>query len=200
MIDTHAHLSFEQFSTDSEEVLHRAWQAGLEAIILIGAGGGLDSNCHALEFARQDERLFVSAGIHPCDTGNMQESWLEKLEELLSHKKIVALGEIGLDFHWPEPEHDVQYTWLRAQLPLADKYQVPIVIHSRNSHHEVWKVIQEIGTPKRGGVFHCFAGDLDFAHEVCQAGFYLGIGGVVTFKNAKELQEVVLKFHLNIFC
>ena len=196
MIDTHAHLNFSQYDDDRAAVLQRAWDQGLTGIILIGAGGGFASNELALAMAQNDPRLFATVGVHPCDVAKMSDGWLVKLQQIVADKKVVAVGEIGLDFHWDDVPRDVQEKGFRKQLCLAKDSSLPIIIHSRNSHQEVWQIIKEEGVPKKKGVFHCFSGDLSFAHEIIEQGFFLGIGGVVTFKNAKDLQALVMQLPL----
>lgn len=190
MIDTHAHLVYEDYAPDADAVLQRAWDAGLEAIILIGAGDAVAGNIATLEFARRDPRLFVSLGFHPCDAEKVNLADLDLLEKNLRDPKVVAIGELGLDFHWPI-DRKKQYDILHPQLELAKKYQLPIAIHSRKAEAEVWAELKKVGMPPQKGVFHCFAGDVSFAQQVIAEGFVLGIGGVLTFKNAKTLHEVV---------
>lgn len=190
MIDTHAHLVYEDYATDVDAVLERAWNVGLESILLIGAGEAWVGNQRTLEFAERDSRLWVCLGFHPCDAEKIALSDLDTLEKHLANHKVKALGELGLDFHWPI-DRKKQYDILLPQIELAKKYHLPIVIHSRKAHREVWAELKNVGIPQQSGVFHCFAGEMDFALEVIEQGFVLGIGGVVTFKNARDLHEIV---------
>ena len=190
MIDTHAHLAYQDYEADSKAVLERAWQVGLEAIVLIGAGASWAGNQQTLEFAQQDPRLWVSLGFHPCDAEKVELADFALLEKHLRDPKVVAIGELGLDFHWPI-DRKKQYDVLLPQLELAKKYQLPIIIHSRKAEAELWAELKKVGHPPQKGVFHCFAGDVNFAQEVIAEGYVLGIGGVLTFKNAKSLHEVV---------
>ncbi len=189
-IDTHAHLTFSQFDKDRKKVMDRAWDAGLEYIITIGAGAGLDGNLDAVEFAKTNKRIFATVGIHPHDVSEMDDSWLVKLKELAREDRVVAFGEIGLDYYHKHSDPKVQRKWFKKLLKLADETDKPVVIHDRDAHDDVWKIIQEVGVPKRGGIFHCFSGDRAFAEILITKGFYISIPGVVTFKNARELQEV----------
>jgi TatD DNase family protein len=196
LIDTHAHLSFPDFDADRAEVLARAWAAGLEAIVCVGAGAGLLGNLRAIELARTDERLFAIVGIHPHDAGKMADDWLDRIEAMARDPKVVAVGEIGLDYHYDHAAPDVQRERFRELLVLCDRVEKPVVIHDREAHEDVWAIVEEIGMPKRGGVFHCFSGDVRFAERVVRGGFFLSIPGVVTFKKAADLHEVVSEMPL----
>lgn len=191
LIDTHAHLAFPEFDADRQEVLARAWEAGLSAIIAIGAGAGLAGNRQAIELARTDGRLFATAGVHPHDAAQMDGAWMHELEAMARDEKVVAVGEIGLDYHHRHSPPEVQRERFRELLALAHRVDKPVVIHDREAHEDVWRIIEEVGVPKRGGVFHCFSGDRAFAERIVAAGFCISIPGVVTFKKARELQEVV---------
>ncbi|PJA18903.1 MAG: hypothetical protein COX62_07810 [Deltaproteobacteria bacterium CG_4_10_14_0_2_um_filter_43_8] len=198
MIDTHAHLSFEAFDEDREAVLDRAWKAGLEAIVLIGAGDDFAGNEKALKLANTDERLFAAVGIHPCDAEKWDESWNEKIRNMLRQEKVVALGETGLDFHW-EVNRKTQMRLFLLHLEWSHEFELPFIIHSRSANNEVWEVLMQEGLPKRKGVFHCYSGDLDLAKKIYEQGLALGVGGVISFKNAQELHEIVKQLPLDAF-
>lgn len=191
LIDTHAHVTFPQFDDDRQSVIERAWKAGLVHIIAVGAGAGLDGNFQAVELARADPRIFATVGIHPHDAAKMTDAWFDKIREMALGPKVVAIGEIGLDYHHKHSEPDVQRKAFERQLALADEVGKPVVIHDREAHDDVWGIIEGSGIPKRKGVFHCFSGDVRFAEKVVDAGFFVSIPGIVTFKSARELQEVV---------
>jgi len=191
LIDTHAHLTFPEFEKDRADVISRAWDAGLEAIITIGAGNGLEGNHKAISLAEKEQRIWATVGIHPHDAGLMQDDWLSKLEHLARHERVVAIGEVGLDFHRCKTPKDLQIRRFRELLRIARAIDLPVIIHSREAQEETWAVIKDEGIPKRGGVFHCFSGDLDFANDVVDQGFLISVPGVVTFKNAKVLQSIV---------
>jgi TatD DNase family protein len=191
LIDTHAHLTFPDFEADRREVLKRAWKTGLEAIVVVGAGDGLRGNEAAQELIRSDDRLYATVGVHPHDTAKMEDFWIESLERLATHEKVVAVGEIGLDYYHRHSDPETQRMRFRQQLELAHRVGKPIVIHDREAHEDVWTIVQDVGIPKQGGVFHCFSGDVAFAERAINAGFHLSIPGIVTFANAKQLREVV---------
>lgn len=190
-VDTHTHLTFSQFDEDRAEVISRAWDAGLECMIAVGAGEGIEGNGAAIRLAEGDERIFATVGIHPHDAKDAKDGWYGRLEDLARHERVVAVGEIGLDYYHRHSTEKSQRESFGRLLELADRVGKPVVIHDRDAHGDVWRMIEEKGVPKRGGVFHCFSGDYEFAAKVVRAGFYVSIPGVVTFGNARTLQEVV---------
>lgn len=191
LIDTHAHLTFPEFDADRDAVIARAWEAGLEAIVAVGAGAGLLGNVRAIELARKHENIFAAVGIHPHDAGAMVDAWLDRIEEMAADEKVVAVGEIGLDYHHRNAPPEVQRERFRELFAIADRVAKPVILHDREAHEDVWRAIEEVGLPARGGVFHCFSGDAAFAERVVRGGFVISIPGVVTFRNAKALHEVV---------
>ncbi|MBN1283432.1 MAG: YchF/TatD family DNA exonuclease [Proteobacteria bacterium] len=191
LVDTHAHLTFPEFEKDREEVLARAWEAGLSQIVLVGAGAGLEGNRAALDLARTDPRLFATVGVHPNDADKMDDSWIADLEAMARDPKCVAIGEIGLDFFRRHSDPESQAHRFRQLMKLAIRVDKPAVIHAREAIEEAMKVIEETGAPKRGCVFHCFSGDLALARRIVKEGFFISVPGVVTFRNAKVLREVV---------
>lgn len=191
LIDTHAHVTFPQFDGDRRSVIERAWNAGLEYIIAVGAGDGVDGNAKAVELAQVEPRIFAMVGIHPHDAARMTDAWFERVRELARDPKVVAIGEIGLDYHYKDADPEAQKKAFGRLLALADETGKPVVIHDREAHDDIWNIIGEEGVPQRGGVFHCFSGDVRFAKKIVDAGFFVSIPGIVTFKTARELQEVV---------
>ena len=196
LVDTHAHLTFPEVDSDRSDVLLRAWGTGLEAIVCVGAGAGMSGNDGVLEFVKEDSRLFAIVGVHPHDAGIMEDSWLGRLEEMAAGEKVVGIGEVGLDYHYKHSEPEAQKRRFRELLSLADRVGKPVVIHDREAHEDIWRIVEEVGIPKAGGVFHCFSGDIEFARKVTGAGFFVSIPGVVTFKNAAALHEVVAEIPL----
>ena len=189
LIDTHAHIYLDEFSRDMEEIVGRAREKQVDRILM----PAIDSSTHTamLELEESRSGLFISMmGLHPC---SVKENYLEELrivEDWLSSRKFVAVGEIGLDFYWDVSFKDKQYDAFNQQVGWALKYDIPIAIHSRNATDECIEVVQEHQKGKLRGVFHCFSGSLEQSQAIIEAGFYLGIGGVVTYKNA-GLDKVV---------
>ncbi len=195
-IDTHTHLTFHQFDEDREDVISRAWDAGLEYMIAIGAGEGVEGNGAAVDLASRHERIYAAVGIHPHDAKDASGAWYDRLAALARHDKVVAIGELGLDYHHMHSPADVQRECMRRLIGLAGEAEKPIIVHDRDAHDDVWRVIEETGAPEKGGVFHCFSGDVEFAKRVVQAGFHVSITGVVTFQKARTLKEVVAEIPL----
>lgn len=192
-IDTHTHLTFHQFDEDRDDVIRRAWDAGLEYMIAVGAGEGILGNESAIRLAEKDEHIYATVGIHPHDAKDAVDDWYAKLTELARHEKVVAVGELGLDYYHKHSSEAQQRDCFKKLLELAGRVEKPIIVHDRDAHDDVWRIIEEVGFPKRGGVFHCFSGDCEFAAKVVKAGFYISVPGVVTFKKARTLQEVVVE-------
>ncbi|MFH1653043.1 MAG: TatD family hydrolase [Pseudomonadota bacterium] len=189
-IDSHAHLTFPDFGDDLEAVLNRAWEAGLEYIITVGAGDGLEGNAEAIHLADEEKRVYATVGIHPHDAKLFTDNTFKTLEELASHPKVVAIGEIGLDFHYKHSSRAEQIYAFRRQLDLAHELKKPVIIHDREAHDEMLKILDKHGFPKEGILFHCFSGDIDFARVLIEEGANLSIPGIVTYKNAHDMREV----------
>ncbi|MBZ5858462.1 TatD family hydrolase [Flavihumibacter profundi] len=183
LIDTHAHLYLEEFREDISAVLDRADKAGVDRIYL----PAIDSSEHLpmLELeAKFPDKCLAMMGLHPC---YVKENYLDELQlvkDWLAKRPFAAVGEIGLDFYWDRTFEEQQYIAFREQIALARQYELPIVIHSRNSTQECIELVKEAQDGRLSGVFHCFSGSYELAKEVVKAGFYLGIGGVLTYKNA----------------
>lgn len=192
-IDTHCHLAGEEFDVDRAEVLKRARETGVETIIVIGAGDGLDKNADALRLADQEKEIYAAVGIHPHDASKVDEQgdYLKKLEAWAAHPKVVAIGEVGLDYHYQHASPEIQKKRFREQILLASKLSLPLVIHSREAWKETIQVLKETGIPSRKGVFHCFGGGVEEARKALELGFTISISGIVTFKKAEKLLEVV---------
>lgn len=184
MIDTHAHINTKQFDNDIKQVIERANNAGVDKVIVVG----MDAyhNQKALELIDTYPNLYASIGIHPTTLkGNVSD-----LKPLLEHKKVVAIGETGIDLHWQTDNLDLQKKYFIEQIELAIAYQLPIIVHTRNSFKEAYECL----LPYKGhitGVFHSFSSNLEDAKKAIDLGFYIGISGVVTFKKASELHDIV---------
>ncbi len=186
-IDTHCHLEMDEFNPDSDEVIERAKNVGIEAIITIGSD--LKGNKGALELSEKYESIYAAVGFHPHDAKDFTEEIYRKLKEWTAKEKVVAIGEIGLDYHYDNSPREVQRAVFKRQLSLAKETGLPVVIHSREAKKDTLEIVKESGIDK--GVFHCFSGDMDMAEKVMAMGFHISIAGPVTFKNAKKLVEIV---------
>lgn len=180
MIDTHAHIYLLDFQDDLEEILKRAEEVGISQIVM----PAIDSKTHEL-MLKVEERFkscISMMGLHPCSVNADFEQELDIVNNYLEQRHFVAIGEIGLDFYWDNTYRNQQYEAFHQQIGIAIKKNLPVVIHSRNSIDECIEVLQQYNQVK--GVFHCFSGSLQQAQKIIDLGFMIGIGGVVTFKNA----------------
>lgn len=189
IFDTHAHYDDEAFDEDREELLASLFNHGIEAVTNVGAS--MDTSRHTLELAEKYPYIYSAIGVHPNETGELNEEDLAWLKKHSAHKKVVAIGEIGLDYYWDEPDHETQKKWFVRQLSLAREVKLPVVIHSRDAAKDTLDIMKAEGAKDIGGVIHCFSYGKEIAREYLTMGYYLGIGGVLTFKNAKKLKEVV---------
>ena len=194
LVDTHAHLDSNRYDEDREQVIARSTAAGVGAIVTIGVD--LASSRAAVALAQQHANVYATVGIHPHDTADVGLDELAELARLSSEPVVVAIGEIGLDFYrnWSPPER--QREVFLAQLDLARQMDKPVVIHDRDAHAEIMSILKsKIDGLK--GVLHCFSGDLTMASEALEMGFYVSLGGPVTFRNARNLQELVRQLPLD---
>lgn len=189
MIDTHAHLNDPKFEPDLDEVVARAGDAGVERIVVCGYD--LPSSRAAVEMAAGYESVYATVGIHPHDAKSYSDLAAAELKELSGAGKVIAVGEIGLDFHYsfsPRPE---QFEAFESQVLLAGELGLPIVVHSRESNPDALQVLRGCSANIVGCVFHCFSGDEHFARMVLECGFYIGIDGPITYKASEKLRRVV---------
>ena len=195
IFDTHVHYNDEAFDGDREEIFAALPRAGVGRVVNISSDH--ESLGRSLALARNYAFLYCALGIHPSDCGEMTEDWIREIREGLADEKAVAVGEIGLDYYWPEPDRGLQQHWFRRQLSLARETGLPVVIHSREAAADTLRILKEERAEEIGGVIHCFSYSVEMAREFMKLGFYIGIGGVVTFKNAKKLKEVAAAIPLD---
>ncbi|MCM1127225.1 MAG: TatD family hydrolase [Lachnospiraceae bacterium] len=191
IFDTHAHYDDEAFDEDRDELLTHMRERGIEYIV--NAGASLASTAKTVELTERYPFVYGSAGIHPSETAGLTEQDMEWLLEMSKREKIVAIGEIGLDYHWQEPEREVQKRWFKEQLKLAEQTHLPVIIHSRDAAADTLEILKEWDSHKTKGVIHCFSYTWETAKEYLAMDYYFGIGGVLTFKNAKKLKEAVMQ-------
>ena len=189
-IDTHCHLEDEKFSADRPEVLERAKNSGVEYVINFGST--MQSSIAVTELAKNFPELYAGVGIHPEEIDDFDEKTCARLAELATDKKIVAIGEIGLDYHWEKDSERrlIQQKIFIEQLDLARQLNLPVCIHDRDAHGDTLKILQAEGKNLRG-VLHCYSGSLETAREIWKLGWLIGIDGPLTFKNSAKLPEVV---------
>ena len=187
LIDSHAHLEMKEFDADRKDVIERARLAGVDCIITVGTNPGLSRK--ALSIARQYENIYATVGVHPHDVINADNKSFDDLKGLAEDPKVVAYGEIGLDFFRNISPRERQIEMFGKQLELALELNLPVIIHDRDAHEQTLRMVKSSGI--RLGVFHCFSGDWAMARQCIDLGFYISVPGVVTFDKSKVLQEVV---------
>jgi TatD DNase family protein len=193
LVDTHAHLQAEEFASDIDQILERARGAGVGKIIIVGGAGGLSTNDAGLELARHSPGLYATVGMHPHDARQVREEEVNWLQELTRDPKIVGVGETGLDFYYEHSPRQVQRELFCRFIHMSCEARLPLVVHDRDAHREVAGLIRSEGRGMVRGVIHCFTGDFEDAEVFLDLGLYLSFTGIVTFKNARELREVVRK-------
>lgn len=191
IFDTHAHYDDEQFDADREELLSGMKAGGVGMIV--DAAAAVASWDKILELTEKYPFLYGSVGVHPDEVGDLNEENFARMSELADRKKIVAIGEIGLDYYWDkEPEvQNAQRYWFRRQMELARETNLPVIIHSRDAAADTMEVMKAVHAEEIPGVIHCYSYSREMAQEFIKMGYYIGVGGVVTFKNAKKLKETV---------
>jgi len=198
LIDSHAHLDFSQFDRDRAQVLERAWAAGLVSIV--NAGADLPSSRAGVELAQKQPRVYASVGVHPHDAKDLTAEALAELELLARAPKVVAIGEIGLDFYRDLSPRVAQRKAFESQLALASRLGKPVIIHDRDAHGEVMAILRDwvktLARPEKG-VLHCFSGDLEMAQQAVEMGFLISIAGPVTYQNSRKLPEIAAALPLN---
>lgn len=188
LFDTHAHYDDESFDDDREELLRALPMEGIGKVVNVGASLSTCKSTRAL--AEQYDYIYCALGVHPGDTAELTEESMEWLRQQCQFGKCVAVGEIGLDYHWDRSDHDIQKKCFLRQLELARECGKPVVIHSRDAAKDTVDIMTSAKCQEIGGVIHCFSYTKETAKIFLDMGFYIGIGGVLTFKNAKKLAEV----------
>ena len=189
LVDTHCHLADAKFRDDVEAVIARATDAGVVQIISVGAIGPIENDQLTVEIAERHKNIFAVVGVHPHDAKDCTPDRIAQLRDLAASKKVVAIGESGLDFHYMHSPPDAQEVSLRAHLALAAELDLPIVIHCRDAENRMVEIVRDTGIPPRGGVIHCFTGDANAAREFLTLGFCISFSGIITFKNAATIRE-----------
>ena len=186
--DSHAHYDDRKFKDDRETLLKELLPAsGVDHIVNIGCD--VKSSENSIRLAEKYDYIYAAVGVHPSELYDMSSQTIDRLRKMTAHPKVVAIGEIGLDYHYDDGfPKEVQKFWFRQQLRLAEEVNKPVIIHSRDASQDTFEIISS--TNVRNGVIHCYSGALPMAKDYVKMGFYIGIGGVVTYSNAKKLEEV----------
>ncbi|MGH7827542.1 MAG: TatD family hydrolase [Candidatus Binatia bacterium] len=196
LIDSHAHIQGPEYAGEIEAIVQRAGEAGVERIIVVGGAGDLSSNEAALALAESHPALYATVGMHPHDAKDVGQEELEKLEKLTANPKVIAVGETGLDFYYSHSPHNVQRNIFARFIGMARKTGLPLVVHERDAHEDVADLLRREGAGQVRGVIHCFTGDYAAAQRYLGLGFHLSFTGIITFKNADALRDVVRRVPL----
>lgn len=191
IFDTHAHYDDEAFDEDRDEVLTSLREWGVGTVVNVGAS--MEGSRRSVSLSEQYEFVYSAVGVHPDEVGELREEDMEWMREQLQKPKVVAVGEIGLDYYWDKEGHDLQKKWFLRQLKLAKELKKPVIIHSREAAADTMELLKANYHGEMPMVMHCYSYSMEMAREYRKMGLYLGIGGVLTFKNAKKLKETVLE-------
>jgi TatD DNase family protein len=196
LIDSHAHIQGKEYAGEVEAVIERARAAGVEKIIAVGGAGDMSSNTEAIALAESFANVYATVGMHPHDAKDVGQDEFEKLKTLSAHRKVIAVGETGLDYHYDHSPRDVQRRVFAQFIHMASKTELPLVVHERDAAGDAADLLRGEGAGKLRGVIHCFTGHYDAACAYLDLGFYISFTGIITFKNADPLREVVRKVPL----
>lgn len=189
IFETHAHYDDEAFDEDRETLIETLQQQGIERVINVCAE--VEHWNRTVKLMEKYRFIYGAVGVHPDDVGSLNEAKIEEMKRICRHEKNVAVGEIGLDYYWDKEQHESQIFWFERQLQIAREEQLPFIIHSREAANDTLEVMKLMKAGDIGGVVHCFSYGKEMAREYLNMGLYLGIGGVITFKNGRKLKEVV---------
>jgi len=193
LIDSHAHIQGKEYAGEVAAVISRATDAGVEKIIAVGGAGDMSSNTEAIALAAKFENLYATVGMHPHDAKEVGVEQLQGLSKLALSPKVVAIGETGLDYYYSHSPHDTQRHVFAQFIGMARETQLPIVVHERDAAKDAVDLLRSEGAKELRGVIHCFTGDYEAACAYLDLGFYLSFTGIITFKNAAGLRDVVRK-------
>ncbi len=194
IFETHAHFNDKRYEEDREEIISSLPLKGIKRVVNISASW--QDYLDTLALADQYPHIFAAVGIHPDHVGELDEERLEEIRRSCRKDKVVAVGEIGLDYHWDVEPRQTQKLWFRRQLELAMEEDLPVVIHSRDAAQDTFDMMKMVHAGSTGGIIHCFSASAEMAKEYVRLGYMIGVGGVVTFKNARVLKEVVAQIPL----
>lgn len=188
LIDSHAHLDDERFDKDRDALIKSLKEDGID--LVINSGSDVASSIKSVSLSEQYENIYAAVGVHPHSAKEMEESTIEVLKSFTGREKVVAIGEIGLDYYYDNSPRDIQRQKFIEQLNLAKEVDLPVIIHSRDAAQETFDILKEAQDGNLEGVIHCYSGSVDMALEYIKLGFYISLGGPVTFKNARVSKEV----------
>jgi TatD DNase family protein len=188
IFETHAHYDDEAFNEDRDTLIDTMYNNNIGTIVNVGSS--LNSTKQSIDLAHQYPFIYAAAGVHPSETAELDEDNFRLLERYSQDPKVIAIGEIGLDYYWKEPDHDTQKKWFTRQLELARQLDKPVIIHSREAAKDTYDIMQSANLTT-GGIIHCYSYSPEMALDYVKLGYHIGIGGVITFKNGKKMRAVV---------
>ena len=189
IFESHAHYDDKAFDKDREDLLNSFLENGIGNVVNIGST--METSKETIELTKKYSFIYGSIGVHPGGTENLDENDIGTLADMAKEQKVIAIGEIGLDYYWDTPSRDIQKEWFERQLHLAKDVKLPVVVHSRDAARDTYEMIKEADLHEYKGVIHCFSYSKEVAKQYIDLGYYIGVGGVVTFKNGRKLKEVV---------
>ncbi len=189
LIDTHAHYDDKKYSEDRNETIQRAFDSGVELIINVAVD--VPSSIECVDIAKEFDFVYSAIGFHPQNVARADDNSIAELMNIAKYKKVIAVGEIGLDYYYPQPPRELQKIWFAKQINMAKELKLPLIVHDRDAHQDALSIIKNENAKQVGGVFHCYSGSVETAREILKNDFYISFTGVVTFKNAKSILEVV---------
>ena len=195
IFETHAHYNDRKYDEDREQLLAALPGQGIERVVNVSAGW--KDMQDTLELAKRWPFIYAAVGIHPDHVGELDDCRFEELGRYCKGDKVVAVGEIGLDYHWNVEPKEIQQKWFTDQLRLAKEVGLPVVIHTRDAAQDTFDIIKNVHAGSDGGIIHCYSGSVEMAKEYVKLGYMIGVGGVVTFKNGRVLKEVVREIPLD---
>lgn len=195
LFDSHAHLNNERFDEDREQLINSLKEKQVD--LVVNPGADIETSISSIELSKKYDFIYAAVGVHPQDVGELDETSMDKLRKLATENdKVVAIGEIGLDYYYENYPKEVQKYWFKKQIELANELKLPIIIHDRDAHGDTFEIIKNTKNPEIGCVLHCYSGNVELAKEYIKMGCYISIPGTVTFKNNKKTREVAREIPL----
>ncbi|MEG1284446.1 MAG: TatD family hydrolase [Romboutsia sp.] len=195
LFDSHAHLNDEKFDEDREALINSLKEKKVK--LIVNPGADIESSISSIELSKKYDFIYAAVGVHPHEVGELNDTLIDTLKRLvIENDKVVAIGEIGLDYYYDTYPRDIQKEWFKKQIELANELKLPIIVHDRDAHRDTFEIIKNTKSPEIGCVLHCYSGNVELAKEYIKMGCYISIPGTVTFKNNKKTVEVVREIPL----
>lgn len=195
LIDSHAHLDDDRFDSDRTEIINKLMANGIEMVL--NPGADLATSKKAVKLAEEYSFIYAAVGCHPHDSKYMNEETMNIFRELSKNKKVIAIGEIGLDYYYDNSDRETQKKWFREQIKLANELDMPYIVHDRDAHEDLFRIMKEEAKSNTRGILHCYSGSVEMAKEFIKLGFYISLAGPVTFKKAKTPKMVAKEIPLD---